>query len=116
MFAACDMESGIPQMDEARVKAATVRPWWLAPVALLLAAGCSSEPTSPPPPGRYSMHGHVTLVGHLVNGNGTVSGTREVQDADGVAVELVYGTSVVARTKTRDGDYMFTDLAPGGYR
>ena len=98
------------------MKAAIVRLGWLAPVAVLFAAGCSSEPTSPPPPGRYSMHGHVTLVGHLVNGNGTVSGTREVQDADGVAVELVYGTSVVARTKTRDGDYTFTDLAPGGYR
>jgi hypothetical protein len=62
------------------------------------------------------MHGHVTLVGHLVNTGGAVTGTQEVQDADGVAVELVYGTSVVARTWTRGGDYTFTDLAPGGYR
>jgi len=88
----------------------------VAPIVLLLLAGCSSEPTSPPPPGRYSMHGHVTLVGHLVDAGGSVTGTREVQDADSVAVELVFGTAVVARTKTRGGNYTFSDLAPGGYR
>jgi hypothetical protein len=104
------------QREGIRVKGETVRLWRLAPVAVLLAAGCSSEPTSPPPPGRYSMRGHVTLIGHLVNGNGGVTGTREVQDADSVVVELLYGTAVVARTKTRGGDYTFTDLAPGGYR
>jgi hypothetical protein len=103
-------------MDGARVKATFSRLGRVAPLAVLLAAGCSSEPTSPPPPGRYSMRGHVTLVGHLVDAGGAVTGTREVQDADSVAVELVYGTAVVARTKTRGGDYTFSDLAPGGYR
>ena len=103
-------------MDGAPLKAPLVRCWRFAPLALLLLAGCSSEPTSPPPPGRYSMHGHVALVGHLVNAGGAVTGTREVQDADGVAVELVYGTVVVARTQTRGGNYTFTDLVPGGYR
>ena len=56
------------------------------------------------------------LVGHLVDAGGTVGGTREVQDADGVVVELLYGTTVVARTKTTGGNYTFRDLAPGGYR
>jgi hypothetical protein len=62
------------------------------------------------------MRGHVTLVGHLVDAGGAVTGTREVQDADGVVVELLYGTSVVARAQTQGGDYSFSDLAPGGYR
>ena len=98
------------------MKAAAVRRWRLAPATVLLAAGCATEPTSPPPPGRYSMHGHVTLVGYQVNANGIVTGTREVQDADGVTVELVYGTQVMARTLTVGGNYTFSDLVPGGYR
>jgi len=97
------------------VSAAPARLWRLVPLVLLL-AGCSSEPTSPPPPGRYTMRGHVTLVGNTVDGAGNITGVQEAQNADSVVVELLYGTTVVARTKTRGGNYTFTDVAPGGYR
>jgi hypothetical protein len=92
------------------------RAWQLGPIALQLLASCSSEPTSPPPPGRYAMRGRVTLVGNTVDGAGNVTGVQAVQNADSVVVELLYGTAVVARTKTRGGEYTFADVAPGGYR
>jgi hypothetical protein len=38
-----------------------------------------------------------------------------VGDADGVPVELVFGTTVVARDSTVDGVYRFEGLAPGSY-
>jgi hypothetical protein len=103
-------------MDGGFVNAARSRVAGLGPLVLLLLAGCSSEPTSPPPPGRYTMRGHLTLVGNTVDGAGNVTGVQEVQNADSVVVELLYGTAVVARTKTRGGNYTFSDLAPGGYR
>lgn len=62
------------------------------------------------------MRGHVVLVGQLVDGTGRFAGTRVVGDADGVAVELLYGTQVIARTTTVGGVYTFPGLLAGGYR
>jgi hypothetical protein len=84
-------------------------------VALIAIAGlvsCSNEPTKPR---AYSVTGHVTLTGYLVDDGGGFTGTRVVGDADGVAVELVFGTRVVARAATVDGVYRFSGVKPGGY-
>lgn len=61
------------------------------------------------------IRGRVTLVGSIVSADGTFQAHREVVDADGVAVELLYGTEVIDRTTTIDGIYTFGDLPPGAY-
>ena len=86
----------------------------LSGVLALAACGTREQPTSPP--GLYSLSGHVRLTGYLVNANGQFAGTRLVDDADGVAVDLLYGTAVIARTTTVDGRYRFDGLAPGAYQ
>ncbi len=75
-------------------------------------AGCSKEPTAP---GVHTLSGHVVLTGFLVGPDGQFAGTRVVGDADGVAVDLLYGTRVVAQTTTADGVYRFSGVSPGGY-
>lgn len=92
-----------------------------APLALLLAlpaalflAGCAEEPATSPG-ATHSLSGRVRLVGHLVDTSGTFAGTRVVDDADGVHVELLFGPSVVAQTNTVDGVYTFSGLGPGAY-
>ena len=85
--------------------------------ALALVSACAkTSPTDPAKPGRHTLSGHVRLVGHLVNFDGTVAGTRYVDDADGVPVELRYGDAVLARAHTVDGMYSFPGLQPGAYR
>ena len=83
---------------------------WLA----LAAQACGRD--SPSAPGLHTLSGRVRLVGHLVDASGFPVGTRTVSDADGVTVELLYGTQVVARTTTTDGGYSFRGLSSGGYR
>lgn len=61
------------------------------------------------------MRGHLVLIGQLVDDQGRFAGTRVVGDADGVEVELLYGTRVIARTTTVGGVYTFPGLLPGGY-
>ena len=85
----------------------------LAPFAFPL--GCAKRSTTEPVVGRHALSGRVQLVGHEVRFDGVVTGTRVVEDADGVPVDLVYGTRTVARAFTQDGVYRFTGLAPGGY-
>ena len=80
--------------------------------AVLLPA-CSRD--QPAAPGLHSLSGPVLLTGYLSDSIGTFQGTRLVTDADGVAVELLYGNQVVARTLTTRGIYRFTGLGPGGY-
>jgi hypothetical protein len=79
----------------------------------LLAAGCARE--QPAQPGTYALTGHVQLIGHLTASNGQSLGTRVVSDADGVPVDLLLGSAVLARTLTSHGAFRFTGLAPGGY-
>jgi len=88
----------------------------MAAVALLPACA-GDQPTSPTsPPGVYALTGHVRLTGYLVNANAQFAGTRVVDDASGVKVELLYGSNVIATTATTNGVYRFGGLAPGGYR
>ncbi len=84
-------------------------------VALALSACGREEPVAPVSPGVHTLSGHVKLTGFLVDADGNFAGTRVVGDADGVPVELVYGTQVVARTLTVGGVYRFPGMAPGGY-
>lgn len=85
--------------------------------ALALVSACAkTSPTDPAKAGRHTLSGRVRLVGHLVNFDGTFAGTRNVDDADGVPVELRYGDAVLARTQTVDGVYTFPGLQPGAYR
>jgi hypothetical protein len=84
----------------------------LAFAAVALAACARDEPAAP---GLYSLTGHVVLTGHLVNHLGQPAGTRVVGDADGVTVELLYGSAVVARATTVDGAYQFSAIGPGAY-
>jgi hypothetical protein len=68
----------------------------LAAVAALL--GCSHDPPTKPP-GTFAITGHVRLTGYLVAPDGHFAGTRIVDDAGGVEVELRLGsTSSAARS------------------
>jgi hypothetical protein len=91
-------------------------PWtrWCVLLGASALAACSRD--SPFTPGRYSLTGHLELTGYLVGADGQFAGTRVLGDADGVPVELLYGSDlVVARTTTVGGIYTFSGLAPGGY-
>lgn len=87
----------------------------LASLAALLAGGCGRDQPQPTAPGIHVLRGRVSLTGYLVNAAGTFAGTRVVDDADGVAVELLLGNQVVGRTRTVKGVYAFGNLAAGGY-
>lgn len=84
-------------------------------VASVLPSGCAKRSTTEPVVGRFALSGQVRLIGHEVRFDGVVTGTRVVEDADGVPVDLMYGTRTIARAFTEDGVYRFTGLAPGGY-
>lgn len=51
-----------------------------------------------------------------MNESGIITGTRAVEDADGVPVELLFGSQVIARTTTIDGVYTFSGLTSGAYQ
>jgi hypothetical protein len=55
------------------------------------------------------------VIGYLTAADSHFLGTRVEDRADGVAVFLMYGTASVAQTRTVHGDYLFTNVAPGGY-
>lgn len=86
----------------------------VAALAAILVAACGRD-DPPTAPGTHSLSGHVVLMGHLISPLGALVGDRVVGDADGVAVELLYGSRVVARTQTVDGVYRFGGVAPGAY-
>lgn len=92
----------------------TRRTVWIVFVGCsLVATGCGRE--SPTEPTTFALTGHVQLIGHVTGTNGQHLETRVVSDADGVPVDLVYGSTVVATTHTTDGAFRFTGVAPGGY-
>jgi hypothetical protein len=82
----------------------------------LVAGGCSQEHDHGFRPSRQAISGHVRLVGQLTNTSGQWIGTRTVDDADGVPVELEFGDQVIATTTTTAGAFRFTGLAQGSYR
>jgi|SRR5262245_7381024 len=86
--------------------------WCVALGCVALAACSNEEPTAPT---SHSLTGKVRLTGYLVNEDGTHGGTRVVENASGVQVELLHGNTVVGRTTTVDGTYRFSGLAPGDY-
>jgi hypothetical protein len=82
-------------------------------LALLLLLGCGRDSVTAPRPG---FSGAVVLVGYFTDSTGRPAGTRVLAQADGVPVELVSGTGVVATTRTTGGRYRFTDVPRGSYR
>ncbi len=83
-------------------------------LAALTLAGCFRD--LPTYPGLHAISGRVRLVGYLTAADGSFLGTRTVDDASGVPVELLYGETVLARTTTQAGAFRFPGLRPGGYR
>lgn len=81
--------------------------------ALVLLAGCAKD--NPTEPTSFAISGHLQLVGMLTASNGQFLGTRVVDDANGVPVDLLSGRTVVAHTVTSHGDYRFQGLAAGSY-
>lgn len=88
----------------------------IAVTILVVAAGCASNELTSSDPGRYMLSGRVRLTGYLVDASGKFAGTQVVDDADGVLVELTYGSTVQARGMTLDGVYRFPNLLPGAYQ
>lgn len=91
-------------------------PWtrWCVLLGMCALAACSRDP--PFAPGRYSISGHLHLVGYVVNADGKFIETRVLRHVSGIPVELLYGgETVIGRTTTVDGIYRFDGLAPGGY-
>ena len=90
----------------------------VAPLLLLALAalpGCGGEkPTAPK--GPFAITGQVQLTGYLVDADGRFAGTRLVDDADSIEVELRYGSTSVGRTRTAAGTYRFAGLQPGAYQ
>ena len=76
--------------------------------------GCSHDPPTAPA-GTFSLSGHVRLTGYLVAPDGHFAGTRVVDDADSVEVELRFGPTSLGRTLTRGGTYRFDGLHAGAY-
>jgi len=81
-------------------------------LATAAVVGCGRDPARP---ATYRLSGRVQLVGRLTADNGQPLGSRNVDDADGVPVDLLLGTTIVASTHTVDGAYQFTGVSPGGY-
>jgi hypothetical protein len=61
------------------------------------------------------VSGAVRLIGYRTAKNGQFLGTEVVHNADGIPVELIFGSQVVARATTIDGIYRFTGIRPGAY-
>lgn len=90
---------------------------WIVAAALcgLALAACSRDQPTAPGAGTHRITGHVVLVGYLVDSNSVFLGTKVVGDADGVAVDLLSGNTVVRRTTTVHGVYTFAGVPSGGY-
>ena len=91
------------------------RRWILPATTLFLAALLSCAREGPFVPGNYSVSGNVKVRGFYLDRDGNFAGTRILGDADGVPVDLLYGTQVLAHTTSQDGSYRFDKVHPGGY-
>jgi hypothetical protein len=69
-----------------------------------------------PAPGRRTLTGRVRLEGRLTDETNAPTGTRRIEDADDVPVVLIRPDGRNDTTRTRAGEYAFTDLPPGTYR
>jgi len=87
--------------------------WALGAIVSCLLPSCGRD--QPTAPQSHAMTGHVVLRGFLVAADGRFAGTRVVGDADGVLVELLSGTQVIAQAKTSHGVYRFEGIGPGAY-
>jgi hypothetical protein len=83
-----------------------------AGVCVLSCAKTSDTPTAPR---LHSISGRVRLIGHVVRNDGVVIDTRVFDDADGVAVLLTHGPTLVGQALTTAGIYTFKNLPPGDY-
>lgn len=84
-------------------------------LGMALAAVLACGRDEPAAPTLNSVYGHVVLTGYEVRADGRPAGTRVIGDADGVKVDLYYGTERVQSTLTVDGIYRFDGLGRGGY-
>lgn len=80
---------------------------------LALVTGCGRD--HPSLPSASSLSGSVRLVGFMLDANGVFLGTRVVNDASGVPVELWDNSGVIARTLSVAGHYSFSDVPRGNY-
>jgi hypothetical protein len=85
----------------------------LLATSALIACG---HPPAVDEPKVYTLSGRVRLIGTTIDAQGKVLTTRVVDDADGVAVDLLYGHDVIAHAVTAHGVYAFPGLAPGAYQ
>ncbi len=86
---------------------------WLLWTVLAL-AGCGHALTAPSTR-TFALSGRVRLVGTLTAESSQILGSRIIDDADGVPVELLRGTTVVARTRLAGGVFRFAGLYPASY-
>ncbi|MBI1797790.1 MAG: carboxypeptidase regulatory-like domain-containing protein [Candidatus Eisenbacteria bacterium] len=81
---------------------------------LVLAACARRQPTAPSPR-LFAITGHVRLSGTVVDTAAVALGSRVLAHVDGVPIELLHGSDVVAHTTTIGGTYRFPGLRPGDY-
>ena len=86
----------------------------LATIHLAL-AGCSDEGPAAPTTGP-GISGRVRITARLSNTLGALTGTRVIEDADGVRVHLAKPDGTLDSTLTVDGAYEFRLSSPGNYR
>lgn len=85
----------------------------IALAGALFVSSCGRD--QPTEPRTYVLTGRVRLEGTLIAADSHILGTRVVDDADGVPVDLMLGSTVVASTHTSRGSYRFEHVSPGGY-
>jgi hypothetical protein len=88
-------------------------PRWIVPLCAAALAACAREPPAAPPP-TYTITGQLLLTGSVVDSDARYQGIRVLRP-DGIPVELLHGSQVVARTTTVGGGYRFAGLRPGDY-
>jgi hypothetical protein len=86
---------------------------WFIPLCAAVLAACAREPPAAPQP-LYTITGQLLLTGSVVDSDARYQGMRMLRP-DGIPVELLHGTQVVARTTTVGGSYRFPGLRPGDY-
>ena len=83
-------------------------------VGLLALTGCGRT-VNEPGTRTFALSGRVRLVGTLTAANSHILGSRLLDDADGVPVDLLRGTTVVASTRLAGGAFRFAGLYPASY-
>ncbi|HKQ58871.1 MAG TPA: hypothetical protein VJY35_13485 [Candidatus Eisenbacteria bacterium] len=86
---------------------------WIAPLCVALLAACAREQPDAPQP-VFTITGQLLMTGSVVGTDARYQGIRVLRP-DGIPVELLHGSQVVARTTTTGGSYRFAGLRAGDY-